>query len=276
MKTIKIYQVDAFTNEIFRGNPAAVCPLDKWLNNDLLQKIAAENFLPETAFFVRNVDSSDNESYDIKWFTPEIEMDLCGHATLASAHVLFNHLHLNTNRIIFNSNSGELIVEKQNHLIILNFPSRMPIEVDLPEIILNGIGRKPMKTLKSRDYVLVYENEDTVRNIRPNEQILNEINLDPGGIIVTAKANENSDQIDFVSRFFTPQSSIFEDPVTGSAHCSLIPYWSEQLQKTSMIALQISKRIGKIFCENLTDRVLISGTCQTYLEGQIYINDHEE
>ncbi|UJR34908.1 hypothetical protein I4U23_027686 [Adineta vaga] len=200
MKSIEIYQVDAFTDQLFAGNPAAVCPLDKWLNDDLLQKIALENCLPETAFFVHRIDNI----YDIKWFTPEIEMDLCGHATLASAHVLFNHLNLNT-------------------------------------------------------------------KIQPNEQILNEINLDPGGIIITAQANKNNENIDFVSRFFTPQSSILEDPVTGSAHCSLIPYWSEQLQKDSMIALQISKRIGKIFCQNLNDRVLIGGTCQTYLKGHIYI-----
>ncbi|CAF1520181.1 unnamed protein product [Didymodactylos carnosus] len=270
IKIIKLYQVDAFTDKLFGGNPAAVCRLDKWLNNELLQNIAAENFLPETAFFVSRADSPDNH-FDIKWFTPEIEMDLCGHATLATAHVIFNHFQLNTNKIIFNSNSGQLIVEKQNDLIILDFPSRMPVEVELPEIILNGIGIKPIETLKSRDYVLLYDNEDTVRNITPNQQILNEINLGTGGIIVTAKANKENNGIDFVSRFFTPQSSILEDPVTGSAHCSLIPYWSKRLNKTEMIALQVSKRVGKLYCENFGDRVLISGKCKTYLEGQINI-----
>ena len=163
------------------------------------------------------------------------------------------------------------MVENRNNFLILDFPSRMPVRADLPDTILKGIGKAPLETLKSRDYVLVYDSEEVVQSIKPNQQILNEINLDPGGIIVTARASEENPGIDFVSRFFTPQASILEDPVTGSAHCSLIPYWSKRLCKTEMVALQVSKRVGKLYCKDLGDRVSISGTCKTYLEGQIYI-----
>jgi PhzF family phenazine biosynthesis protein len=260
---VKLFQVDAFTDKLFGGNPAAVCVLDKWPSKEILQKIAAENFLPETAFFA---PSTEEGHYDLKWFTPDIEMDLCGHATLASAHVLFNHLNFSGDKIIFHSNSGELAVTKNEGRITLDFPSRMPVQAELPELIAKGLGKKPLEVWKSRDYIAVYEDEDIIRNLSPLRSVLDQVNLDPGGIIITAKGKD----VDFVSRFFTPQSTIFEDPVTGSAHCSLIPLWKKKTGKKKMFAHQLSQRGGKLWCEDNADRVLISGESKTFLEG--YIN----
>ncbi len=259
---LPIFQVDAFTDRVFGGNPAAVCPLKNWLPDDMMQRIALENSVAETAFFIPM-----NDGFEIRWFTPEIEMDLCGHATLATAHVLAKHLNYSLPSIKFQSKSGELKVTVENEYLTLNFPSRKPEPSDIPQIILDAIHEKPVEILKARDFVLVFESEEIIRGMKPNQSILNQINLDPGGIIVTAPGNE----VDFVSRFFTPQASIFEDPVTGSAHCSLIPYWSERLGKESMLALQVSPRVGKLFCKNLGERVLISGEAVTYLEGSITI-----
>ncbi|MFN8413681.1 MAG: PhzF family phenazine biosynthesis protein [Anaerolineales bacterium] len=259
---LPLYQVDAFTDEIFRGNPAAVCPLENWLPTETLQKIAMENSVAETAFFIPLQDG-----FHIRWFTPEIEMDLCGHATLASAHTLIKHLGYKNSEIKFQSNSGELRVTAKDELLTLDFPSRMPHPSEAPQIILDGIKVKPLEILKDRDYVFVYEDEETVRRISPNVSLLNQINIDPGGIIVTAPGKN----VDFVSRFFTPQASIFEDPVTGSAHCSLIPLWAQKLGKDELTALQISARGGKLFCKNAGKRVLISGKAVTYLEGFITI-----
>lgn len=259
---LPIFQVDAFTNKVFGGNPAAVCPLEHWLPDDVMQKIAIENSVAETAFFIPLHDG-----FEIRWFTPEIEMDLCGHATLATAHVIARHLNYSLPSIKFQSKSGELMVTVENELLTLDFPSRKPEPSDIPQIILDAIQVKPVEVLKSRDYVLVFESEEIIRRIEPNQSILNQINLDPGGVVITAKG----DEVDFVSRFFTPQASIFEDPVTGSAHCSLIPYWSERLGKESMLALQVSPRVGKLFCENAGERVLIAGEAVTYLEGSITI-----
>ena len=194
-------------------------------------------------------------------------MDLCGHATLAAAHVLTQHLNYKHSQIKFQSNSGELLVTVNGDLLTLDFPSRMPSPAEAPQIILDGIKLKPLEILKARDYVLVYENEDIIRRIEPNVSLLNQINIDPGGIIVTAKGNS----VDFVSRFFTPQASIFEDPVTGSAHCSLIPFWAERLGKDELSALQLSPRGGKLLCKNAGERVLISGKAITYFEGFISI-----
>jgi PhzF family phenazine biosynthesis protein len=261
---VKLFQVDAFTDVLFAGNPAAVCILDKWPSKDVLQKIAAENYLPETAFLVP-LEKEGN--FDLKWFTPEIEMDLCGHATLASAHVLFHHLNFTRDKIVFHSNSGELVVSKNGSRITLDFPSRMPVQSELPEVIEKGLGRKPLEVWKARDYIALYEHEDIIRNFSPVKSILDQVNLDPGGIIITAKGND----VDFVSRYFTPQASIFEDPVTGSAHCSLIPLWAKKTGKKTMIAEQLSKRKGRLWCENNDDRVLISGKAKTYLEGVIDI-----
>lgn len=259
---LSIFQVDAFTDKIFGGNPAVVCPLDGWLPVDVMQQIAAENCVAETAFFV----PMDN-GFEIRWFTPEIEMDLCGHATLAAAHVPTKHLGYASSPIRFWSNSGELVVTTGSDLLTLNFPSRMPEFTEAPQIILDGIGQKPFEVLKSRDYVLVFESEAIIRQIKPNRMLLDQINIDPGGIIVTAPGTE----VDFVSRFFTPQASIFEDPVTGSAHSSLIPYWAKKLGKNEMVALQLSARGGKLFCKDMGERVLMAGKAVTYLTGSILI-----
>jgi PhzF family phenazine biosynthesis protein len=259
---LPIFQVDAFTDKVFGGNPAAVCPLEQWLPDDVMQRIAMENSVAETAFFIQL-----DKGFEIRWFTPEIEMDLCGHATLATAHVIVRHLDYSLPAIQFRSKSGELSVAVEEGSLILNFPSRKPELSKAPQVILDAIQHQPVEILKSRDYMLVFEDEDVIRHLEPNQSILNQINLDPGGVVVTAKGEE----VDFVSRFFTPQASIFEDPVTGSAHCSLIPYWSEKLGKDSMVALQLSPRVGKLFCKNIGERVLISGEAVTYMEGHIII-----
>lgn len=259
---LPIFQVDAFTSTIFGGNPAAVCELTHWLPDDVMQKIAEENCVAETAFFL-----AVDDGFEIRWFTPELEIDLCGHATLATAHVIARHLQPSLNLVNFHSRSGFLTVTVEKELLTLNFPSRKPNPSSLPQIIFDTIQVQPVEVLKSRDYVLVFEDEETVRSIKPNLTLLNQIDLGMGGIVVTAKG----DDVDFVSRFFTPQASISEDPVTGSAHCSLIPYWSEKLIKESMVALQLSPRGGKLFCKNFDDRVLISGEAVTYLEGYITI-----
>ncbi len=257
---LPIFQVDAFTDKVFGGNPAAVCPLERWLSDDVLQRIAMENSVAETGFF-----TPLKAGYEIRWFTPEIEVDLCGHATLAAAHVIARHLNYSLPSIRFQSKSGGLMVAIEDKLLTLDFPSRKPEPTEVPQVILDAIQVAPVAALKSRDYVLVFENEEIIRHLEPKQNILDQINLDPGGVIVTAQGKE----VDFVSRYFTPQASIFEDPVTGSAHCSLIPYWSERLGKESMLALQLSPRVGKLFCKSAGDRVLISGEAVTYLEGYI-------
>lgn len=260
MNTLPVYVVDAFTSKLFGGNPAAVCPLDTWLPETLMQQLAAENNLSETAFFVR-----DGDQFHIRWFTPEFEIDLCGHATLASAFVIFNYLNYSSNVIHFNCKSGLLEVTKNGDLIELNFPARIPVETSAPEILLRGFDVAPVQILKSRDYFLVYNTEEEVRKLLPDFHHLNQ--LDVVGIIVTAKGVD----VDFVSRFFVPNSVIGEDPVTGSAHCSLIPYWSEQLNKTQLTALQVSKRVGELACEYKGDRVTMAGKAVLYLKGEYYL-----
>jgi PhzF family phenazine biosynthesis protein len=257
---LTFFQIDSFTDTLFGGNPAGVVPLTTWLPDSLLLKIARENAVAETAFFIIK-----NNDVDIRWFTPDLEMDLCGHATLATAHVLKEHLNFKDDRINFKSKSGELIVTKNKDSYTLDLPSRVPVKCELPEVIRQGIGN-PIDVLKSRDYILVFESEEDILNMKPDRSILDQINLDPGGICVTAKGKN----VDFVSRFFTPQSTLFEDPVTGSAHCSLIPYWSEKLGKKEMTALQLSERIGKLHCVDACERVLISGQAKTYLIGKIF------
>jgi PhzF family phenazine biosynthesis protein len=261
MHSIPIFQVDAFTEQLFGGNPAAVCPLEFWLPDEVLLQIAQENNLAETAFFITQEDS-----FQLRWFTPEIEMDLCGHATLATAHVIFEHLNYSKPVINFQTASGLLQVERKAELLQMAFPARPPEQSSLPEIIQRGIGAAPKEVLKARDYVLVYESEADVLAIQPDRSILDQINIDPGGIIVTAPG----ERADFVSRFFTPQAVIFEDPVTGSAHCSLIPYWSKRLGKNHLYAEQLSSRKGILYCENRGEKVLISGRALTYLKGAIY------
>jgi PhzF family phenazine biosynthesis protein len=258
---LELYQIDAFTDTIFGGNPACVVPLDSWLEDTLLLKIAKENAVAETAFFVYK-----NNSIHLRWFTPEIEMDLCGHATLATAHCLKTILGYKADTIVFETLSGNLTVTIENNMYHLNFPARMPMAASLPETIIAALNIKPQEVLKSRDYVLVYNNETEIKNITINRLLFDAININPGGVIVTAKG----DHSDFVSRFFTPQASILEDPVTGSAHCSLIPFWASRLQKNNLMALQISERVGKLYCKNEGDRVIISGQAKTYSAGHLW------
>jgi len=258
---LDLYQIDAFTDTVFGGNPACVVPLKTWLADELLFKIAKENAVPETAFFVENGDK-----FHLRWFTPDTEMDLCGHATLASAYVLKEILNYPKDNIIFETLSGDLAVSVEKGLFTLDFPSRKPLPAELPQNIKDALNIQPQQVLKARDYVLVYETEEDVRNIRIDRQVFDQINLDPGGVVVTAKGTD----CDFVSRFFTPQASILEDPVTGSAHCSLIPYWSEQLNKKEMNAMQLSERQGKLVCVDKGERVLISGRAKTYSIGSFW------
>jgi PhzF family phenazine biosynthesis protein len=259
---LDIYRINAFTIESFGGNPACVIQLDSWLPDELLLKIANENAVPETAYFVKH-----EEYFHLRWFTPDIEMDLCGHATLATAWVIKKHLKYKDDTILFQTVSGTLGVSYYEDRLTLDFPSRPPVEDSLPENIMNSLNIKPKKILKSRDYVLVYDTDEEIKNIKIDRQLFDQINLDPGGVIVTAPGLE----YDFVSRFFTPQATILEDPVTGSAHCSLIPYWSKVLEKDTLVARQISKRGGELYCRDLDDRVLISGYAKTFFKGKIII-----
>lgn len=257
---LDIYQVDAFTNKIFGGNPAAVIPLKEWPADSLMQQIAAENNLAETVFFVPK-----DEGYHIRWFTPELEIDLCGHATLASAFVLYNYLGYTKNAIHFYSKSGELVVSKVEDKLQMNFPARMPVRIsDYPDELLKGLGTaEVVGVYKSRDYVVEFATEKEVLSIQPDITLLNQI--DVVGIIVTAPGSD----CDFVSRFFAPNCGIPEDPVTGSAHSTLIPFWSEKLHKDKMHARQVSKRGGELWCENKGDRVTMSGNCVFYMKGEI-------
>lgn len=258
---LTIYQVDAFTKEIFKGNPAAICPLESWLDADLMQKIALENNLSETAFFVKKDDI-----YEIRWFTPTYEIDLCGHATLASAFVIFEILKTEEDLVKFHSHkSGALEVEKQSDRLILNFPSRPVSKIEIPEGLSEAIGKEPQEVFKARDYFLVYETEQEILDIQPNFSRLLEVG--GHGFIVTAKGEYS----DFVSRFFAPEVGVFEDPVTGSAHCNLIPFWAERLGKNEMFARQVSARGGELFCELKGDRVKIGGNAVLYLKGEIYV-----
>ncbi len=262
---LDIYQVDAFTDQIFGGNSACVVPLREWLPDEMLLKIAKENAVAETAFFVPN-SSQKGGDFNLRWFTPEIEMDLCGHATLAAAHILKTVLRYTGDCMVFHSRSGILQVSAEDDMYTLDFPSRVPVKAELPSIIKESLSKQPNEVLLSRDFVLIYSTEQDVRDIKINRQIVDQVNLDPGGIIITAPG----EHCDFVSRFFTPQASIFEDPVTGSAHCSLIPYWSRRLNKKTMMAMQLSDRVGKLFCEDKGERVFIAGNARTYFVGSFW------
>lgn len=259
MKT-SIYQIDAFTSTLFQGNPAAVCPLEEWLEDQQMQAIAAENNLSETAFFVLRGDH-----YDLRWFTPITEVDLCGHATLASAYVVFQFLNTSLTTVDFSTRSGMLTVEREGTLLSMNFPSRPASSCPIPDNLVQALGAQPQEVLLARDYLVVYDSEDTILSVCPDmEQLLK---LDCLGIIVTAQGKD----ADFVSRFFAPKAGVPEDPVTGSAHCTLVPYWSEKLNKKTLHALQVSRRGGELLCEDLGDRVKISGHAVTYLEGFIWL-----
>lgn len=261
--TLKIYQIDAFTDEVFGGNPAAVCPLDEWPDDFLLQKIAMENNLAETAFYVKNGDI-----YEIRWFTPTVEVDLCGHATLATAYVLLSYENHEGNTIRFHSpRSGALTVARNKDLLTLNFPADVFTEVDLSSELLRCFEVKPQAAYRGKtDYMLVFENEDEINGLVPVLESISQ--LDGRGVIVTAKGGE----VDFVSRFFAPQSGVNEDPVTGSAHTTLMPYWVAQLGKNELTARQLSSRKGELQCKLLGDRVDISGKAKLYMKGEIYVD----
>lgn len=258
----KIYQIDAFTDKVFSGNPAAICPLDKWLADEVLQKIAMENNLAETGFYVKS-----DKGFQIRWFTPTIEVDLCGHATLAAAYVLFNYKNYMNEEISFYSpRSGELKVRKVKDFLTLNFPSDIYSEVNFFPDLTKGFNFKPIQAFKGKtDYMLIFQNEAQIKNLQPDLRVISQ--LAGRGVIVTAKG----DNVDFVSRFFAPQSGINEDPVTGSAHTTLTPYWANALNKIDLTAIQLSPRKGYLYCKFLGDRVEISGQARTYLTGEIEI-----
>ncbi len=259
---LQLYQIDAFTKKVFGGNPAAVCPLDEWLSDEQMQKIAMENNLAETAFFVQK-----KNQYEIRWFTPTVEVDLCGHATLATAHVLFNHLNHVGNTIHFISQrSGELIVTRKEDQLTLNFPTDIYEKVEMPVFISACFQIVPIEAYKGKtDFLFVFKNETEIKSIQPDFKQI--IALGGRGAIATAQG----DEVDFVSRFFAPQSGINEDAVTGSAHTTLTPYWSKKLRKDVLSALQLSTRIGELFCKYMGERVEISGNAVTYLIGEIDI-----
>jgi predicted PhzF superfamily epimerase YddE/YHI9 len=259
---IPIYQVDAFTNERFKGNPAAVCPLDKWLSDAVMQNIAQENNLAETAFVV-----PVGENYEIRWFTPTVEVDLCGHATLASAYVLFNELGFGRDQINFISHrSGPLSVTKDGSVLALNFPVDSLTELSLKPEFATGLSKGPRAVFKGKtDYLFVYNTEAEILSLEPDFEVLKTHPV--RGIIVTAPGETT----DFVSRFFGPACGVNEDPVTGSAHTTLTPYWSEVLGKTALTARQLSQRTGSLTCKLLGDRVEIAGEAVLYLRGEINI-----
>ncbi len=256
-----IYTVDAFTDHVFGGNPAAVCPLTEWLSAETMQILATENNLSETAFFVKRTDGS----YDIRWFTPELEIDLAGHPTLATAHIIFTELGHESDTISFHCKSGILTVIKKGDLLEMNFPARMPIACTPPDDLLKGVSIAPKTILRSRDYFLVYDKQEEVEKLAVDFTHLNKV--ETLGFIVTAKGNES----DFVSRFFVPNSVIGEDPVTGSAHATLIPYWAQELNKTQMTAIQLSKRKGHLWCGFHGERVTISGKAVLYMKGEYFL-----
>ena len=258
---LTIYQVDAFAEKVFEGNPAAVVPLQKWLPDSLMQQIAMENNLSETAFFV-----PVKSGFHIRWFTPKAEVKLCGHATLATAHVLFNHLNYEANEIRFDSLSGELKVTRENEQIVLDFPALAATETVIPESVAKAFHIAPKACFKGRDdYMLVFENEQEVLSLQPDFQQL--VNAQTRGVICTSKSNK----YDFVSRFFAPAVGVNEDPVTGSAHTMLIPYWAEKLGKNELLAKQVSARGGILHCKLAGDRVKIGGNAITFLTGEITV-----
>lgn len=257
---IPIYQVDAFASEQFKGNPAAVCPLEEWIEDNLMQNIAAENNLSETAFFVKK-----NADYELRWFTPKGEIDLCGHATLATAFVICTYLGHDIKNIKFHTKSRILEVTHDEGQFTLVFPSREGEQCEAPEALIKGLGKEPKEVYKSRDYLAVFESEQDILNLELNMEELK--NLDGFGVIVTAKGSE----VDFVSRYFAPKAGIDEDPVTGSAHCTLVPYWKNQLNKNEFVALQLSARGGKLYCSDLGDKVKMAGEAVAYLEGSIFV-----
>ena len=258
---LKQYQIDAFTGKVFKGNPAAVCPLDKWLDDGVLLSIAAENNLSETAFFIPS-----NKGFKLRWFTPVTEVDLCGHATLASAHVIFNIAGFAGSSVTFETRSGDIIVERNGSLLSMDFPSIPPKPCIAPDSLVKGLGHAPAEVLSAMDYFAVYEDEDVIYSIKPDYVQLEKLDL--RGSVVTAPGRD----VDFVSRFFAPKLGVSEDPVCGSAHCELAPYWAEKLNKRNLTAKQLSFRGGDIFCEFKGNNIVtISGQAVTFMEAEITI-----
>ncbi len=259
---IPYYQVDVFTDRLFKGNPAGVCLLmSGWPADELMQQIAFENNLSETAFVLRQ-----GGSFELRWFTPTIEVDLCGHATVAPAHVLFKETGLDGNLIEFTTKSSGIVsVERKGDRLILDFPSRPPVTCETPRELEETLGNKPVEIWRSRDYLMVFDNEDEIRNMNPD--LVRMLNWDCLGVIVTAPGKT----VDFVSRFFAPRAGVNEDPVTGSSHSTLIPYWAKRLKKTELHAVQLSSRGGELFCQDAGDRVKIGGNSVTYSRGEINV-----
>lgn len=257
---IPYYQVNAFTAKPFGGNPAGVCPLKQWLPDEMLQQIAAENALSETAFFV-----DEGDIFHLRWFTPALEVDLCGHATLAAGFVLLNELRRGEPTLRFRTRSGILTVSRQGELLQLDFPSRPATACPMPEKLVQALGHRPSAVLKSRDYLALFSDAVEVAALKPDMELLAQ--LDCLGVIVTARG----DTVDFVSRFFAPRAGVPEDPVTGSAHCTLIPFWAERLGKPELLAKQISRRGGDLFCRDAGERVFIGGRAVVYCRGELEV-----
>lgn len=261
MKEYTIYQVDAFSGEVFRGNPAAVVPLEKWLPAEVMQAIALENNLSETAFFVPR-----GGGFQLRWFTPTVEVDLCGHATLASAHVLYHHLGFNQGHIEFHTRSGQLNVQQHSSEYLMDFPADQIAATEVPPALLEGLNETPLEVYMGReDYLVVFETESDVASLKPDFYRLKA--LKGRGVIVTAPG----DEVDFVSRGFFPNAGVDEDPVTGSAHTTLTPYWAGRLEKKELTARQISQRGGAVRCFLKEDRVELAGQAVTYLIGKIFL-----
>jgi len=262
MKKIKIYQVDAFTEKLFNGNSAAVCPLESWLDDSTMQDIAMENNLSETTFFIIK-----NSKFYIRFFTPKVEIDLAGHPTLAAAHIIFENIFPDLTKIQFNTKKGDkLNVERKDNIISMDFPSnKSTARNNLLKKISSTLRSYPSQFLVGRYALAIYKSQKDITSIKPNFEIMQELPYD--GIIISAPGNN----CDFVSRFFAPKFGILEDPVTGSAHCQLIPYWSKYLNKSKMIAEQLSIRGGKLYCENTENRVIIGGNAVTYMIGNIFL-----
>lgn len=261
-KTITIFQVDAFTSQRFKGNPAAVCPLDAWLPDATLQSIAAENNLSETAFFVKGGEGD----YELRWFTPAIEVDLCGHATLAAAHCLFTHLGHNSKQITFGSRSGLLTVSKEGSEYMMDFPADNIEKVVAPKVLIEALGVEPVEVFTGRDdFLVILESEAEIAKLSPDLRLLKQVRC--RGVIVSAPGSTT----DFVSRCFYPAAGVDEDPVTGSAHTTMTPYWAERMSRQEFTARQLSERGGDLRCTMLGERVAISGQAVTYLKGEIFV-----
>lgn len=258
---IKLYQIDAFTQQLFHGNPAAVCPLEAWLDDDILQAIAAENNLSETGFIVPR-----GKDFHIRWFTPKMEIDLCGHGTLAASYVLMHELEPERDYVTFHSASGPLYVAKNGAAFVMDFPIINFTACEIPVILTEALGVQAQLVYRAKNYLVILDSEKAVRELKPNMELLKRLDLD--GIIVTARG----EHVDFVSRHFAPKEGIDEDPVTGSAHCMLAPYWAEQLGINKLKAQQVSKRGGEILCEVKGDRVLLTGYAKLYFSGHIELS----